>query len=214
MSDWKRLERESSYWQLDLGHHKYDMCMIVGPYPNDLYLFASGVVDVTYYIGDPTDESNLEEIAGVFGYEVSELQSDEGLVASCIFKYNLIDFLKKEFTTIHKAHGMVHEYIRRFFEQKVNTYRALGYRIVEFEATEEDYGTSSWIAAFDTHGVNADELPIEAFANKFWMEDLRDYASYSGPVSEVQHWDVTDDMGEMDGYDCTGDFPVMQLVDL
>lgn len=95
----------------------------------------------------------------------------------------------------------------------VNAYRALGYRIVEFEPPDqEDYGHSSWIAAFDTHGVNADELPIEAFANEFWLKDLRDYASWKGPVSEVWHADVTDDLGEiLGGYDYSSSFPVMQL---
>ena len=100
------------------------------------------------------------------------------------------------------------------FVQMVNTYRALGYRMVEFEPPyDEEYGTSSWIAAFNTHGVNADELPIEAFANERWLKDLRGYASYRGPVSDVWHADVTDDMGEMlGGYDFTACFPVLELV--
>lgn len=98
------------------------------------------------------------------------------------------------------------------FIQMVNTYRALGYRMVEFEPADEGYGTSSWLCAYDTHGVNADELPIEAFANEAWLSDLRGYASYSGPVSEVWHADVTDDMGEMSGYDWTACYPVQQLV--
>lgn len=99
------------------------------------------------------------------------------------------------------------------FVGMVNKYRALGYRIVEFEPPyQEGYGSSSWICAFDTHGVNADELPIESFANEFWLKDLRDYASWDGPVSDVWHADVTDDLGEMlGGYDYFGLFPVMQL---
>jgi len=97
------------------------------------------------------------------------------------------------------------------FVQMVNTYRALGYRMVEFEPVDAGYG--SWIAAFNTHGINADELPIEAFANEDWLKDLRYYASYDGSVSDVWHADVTDDMGEMlGGYDFTADFPVMELV--
>ena len=99
------------------------------------------------------------------------------------------------------------------FEQMVNIYRALGYRIVEFEPPDEGYGVSSWIAAFDTHGVNANELPITAFANDIWLEDLRGYASYKGPVELVWHCDVTDDFGEMSNYDWTGNFAPQQLVD-
>lgn len=98
------------------------------------------------------------------------------------------------------------------FIQMVDLYRALGYRIVEFEAPDEGYGTSPWICAFDTHGVNADEIPVEAFANELWLADLRGYASYNGPVSDVWHADVTDDPGEMSGFDHTGNFSVMELV--
>lgn len=98
------------------------------------------------------------------------------------------------------------------FMQMVDLYRALGYRIVEFEPPDEGYGVSSWIAAFDTHGVNADELPVTAFANELWLEDLRGYASYKGPVELVWHCDVTDDPREMSGYDWTGNFSVQQLV--
>lgn len=102
------------------------------------------------------------------------------------------------------------------FVGMVNTYRALGYRIVEFEPPyQKGYGSSSWICAFDTHGISADEIPIESFANEFWLNDLRNYANWHGPVSEVWHADVTDDWGEMlGGYDYFGLFPVMQLCNM
>jgi len=111
---------------------------------------------------------------------------------------------------VRKADGIAQDK----FVNMVNKYRALGYRIVEFEPPyQEDYGSSSWICAFDTHGINADEIPIESFANEFWLNDLRDYANWHGPVSEVWHADVTDDWSEMlGGYDYFGLFPVMQLV--
>lgn len=112
---------------------------------------------------------------------------------------------------------IIHEHdmaAQNAFEQMVNKYRALGYRMVVFEPPYvEDYGSSSWLAAFDTHGVNADELPIEAFASDGWLKDLRGYASYDGPISEVEHWDVTDDLGEMiGGYDYEANYPVNELV--
>lgn len=98
------------------------------------------------------------------------------------------------------------------FMQMVDLYRALGYRIVEFEAPDEGEGTSAWICAFDTHGVNADEIPIESFANELWLETLRGYAAYGGPVSEVWHADVTDDPGEMSNFDWCGNYSPLELV--
>lgn len=99
------------------------------------------------------------------------------------------------------------------FIQMVNLYRALGYRMVEFETPDEGRGSSSWIAAFDTHNISADKLPVTAFASEGWLEDLHGYASYNGPLALVWHCDVTDDMSEMlYGYDFTADFPVLQVV--
>lgn len=95
------------------------------------------------------------------------------------------------------------------FRRMVNTYRALGYRMVVFDVPND----ASWLCCFDTNGIDADSLPIEAFANEDWLRDLRNYASWSGPVEDVTHMDVTDDDGEMVGcYDYTANFPVMQLV--
>lgn len=96
------------------------------------------------------------------------------------------------------------------FERMVDRYRALGYRMVVFDCPND----ASWLCCFDTHGVSADHLPIEAFANERWLRDLHNYASWSGPLSEVEHMDVTDDCDEMTiGYDFTACFPVLQLAE-
>lgn len=95
------------------------------------------------------------------------------------------------------------------FIRKLNTYRALGYRMVAFDCPN----SASWVCCFNTKGVNADHLPIEAFANEDWLRDLHNYASWSGPLDEVEHMDVTDDPDEVIiGYDFTAEFPVQELV--
>lgn len=94
------------------------------------------------------------------------------------------------------------------FLRMVDMYRALGYRMVVFDVPNG----ASWLCCFDTHGVDADHLPIEAFANVDWLRDLHNYASWSGPIDDVEHMDVTDDESEMlGGYDYEANFPVMQL---
>lgn len=94
------------------------------------------------------------------------------------------------------------------FERMVDTYRALGYRMVAFDCPND----ASWLCCFDTKGVDADHLPIEAFANELWLSDLHNYASWSGPLEDVGHMDVTDDFDEMEiGYDFTANYPVLQL---
>ena len=94
------------------------------------------------------------------------------------------------------------------FVTMVNTYRALGYRMVVFDVPNG----ASWLCAFDTKGIDADHLPIEAFANEDWLNDLHNYASWSGPIEDIEHMDVTDDLDEMLGfYDYYAEFPVMQL---
>lgn len=94
------------------------------------------------------------------------------------------------------------------FINMVNIYRALGYRMVVFDVPNG----ASWLCCFDTKGVDADHFPIEAFANEDWLRDLHNYASWSGPLEDVEHMDVTDDEGEMiGGYDYFANFPVMQL---
>jgi len=94
------------------------------------------------------------------------------------------------------------------FLRMVDMYRALGYRMVVFDVPNG----ASWLCCFDTNGVDADHFPIEAFANEDWLRDLHNYASWSGPIGDVEHMDVTDDEFEMTiAYDYTASFPVMQL---
>lgn len=94
------------------------------------------------------------------------------------------------------------------FRRMVNTYKALGYRMVAFDCPND----ASWLCCYDTKGVDAGHFPIEAFANEDWLRDLHNYASWSGPLEDVEHMDVTDDDDEMVcGYNYTSDFPVMQL---
>ena len=95
------------------------------------------------------------------------------------------------------------------YERVVNTYRALGYRMVCFDNPEVPGG--SWVMTFDTHGRDADELPIEAFdipEVHQWME----WYYFTGPISEVSHLDATDDMDELSNYDI-GKLPVFKLAD-
>lgn len=96
------------------------------------------------------------------------------------------------------------------FVRMVDRYRALGYRMVVFDCPND----ASWLCCFDTGGVDADHLPIEAFANERWLRYLHNYASWSGPLEDVEHMDVTDDIDEMTiGYDFTANFPVLQLAE-
>lgn len=101
------------------------------------------------------------------------------------------------------------------FERMVDTYRALGYRIVAFEMYDEvnDCHEGGWIQAFDTHGVNAEELPKEAFkvpANEPWEK------AYGWDILDdgVRVYDETDEVDWIFGsYDITGNMPVNELAE-
>lgn len=77
------------------------------------------------------------------------------------------------------------------FIRMVDLYRALGYRMVAFEREEE----GGWLMAFDTHGVNAETLPKEAFD----IEPCREWCAFLGWHSvtdeDVRIFDDTDDPG-------------------
>lgn len=94
------------------------------------------------------------------------------------------------------------------FVTMVNTYRALGYRIVAFEKECE----GGWIMAFDTHGKDATELPKEAFD----IPAVRDWCKFCGWGSvtddDVLIFDQTDDVDFIyDSYDYSKLLPVFQL---
>lgn len=100
------------------------------------------------------------------------------------------------------------------FKKMVKRYKAMGVRMVCFDNPEEYEGEfigGSWITAFYTHGISADELPIERFdvpAVRNWMH----WNGYYGPISNVSHFDVTDDFGELSNYGYyPGNFPPLQL---
>ena len=105
------------------------------------------------------------------------------------------------------GYGVEDDKARDKFATMVNTYRALGYRMVVFDVPNG----ASFLCAFDTKGVDADHFPIEAFANEDWLNDLHSYASWSGSIEDIEHMDVTDDLDEMLNYDYYANFPVMQL---
>lgn len=93
------------------------------------------------------------------------------------------------------------------FIRMVETYKALGYRIVCFEKECE----GGWMQAFDTHGINADELPKSSFVvpeNESWER------CYGWKIEDddVLVFDETDDPWFLIGsYDYTANFPVLQL---
>lgn len=94
------------------------------------------------------------------------------------------------------------------FVTRVNTYRAVGVRIVAFERECE----GGWIMAFDTHGIDATDLPKSVFdvpAVKPWCK----FYGWDGVTDDdVLIFDETDDLDFIyDSYDYTGSFPVMQL---
>lgn len=94
------------------------------------------------------------------------------------------------------------------FVTMVDTYRALGYRIVAFEKECE----GGWIMAFDTHGKDATELPKAAYD----IPAVRDWCEFYGWNSvtddDVLVFDETDDVDFIyDSYDYYAEFPVMQL---
>lgn len=95
------------------------------------------------------------------------------------------------------------------FCRMVDLYRALGYRMVEF-ARECEGG---WLMAFDTHGVNAETLPKEAFdtdATKEWCAFL----GWGGSVTDedVLIYDETDDPGWLVGsFDPEANYPIQHL---
>lgn len=95
------------------------------------------------------------------------------------------------------------------FVTMVNTYRALGYRIVAFERECE----GGWIMAFDTHGKDATEFPKEAFDIPECRQWCKDYGWDSVTDDDVLIFDQTDDVDFIyDSYDYFANFPVMQLV--
>ena len=98
------------------------------------------------------------------------------------------------------------------FERMVDTYRALGYRMVAFEKYDGDCNQGGWIMAFNTHGRDATDFPISAFDNK----SVRDWCAFCGwnlYDEGVCIYDDTDDVGGMIGsYDFTAKFPVHELV--
>ncbi len=94
------------------------------------------------------------------------------------------------------------------FIQMVNLYRALGYRMVSFEME----GEGGWVMAFDTHGVNAEELPKSAFD----VPEVKPWCRFNGWDSilddDVRIFDDTDDPQFLiDCYDYEADFPVLQI---
>lgn len=100
------------------------------------------------------------------------------------------------------------------FEQMVADYKAMGVRMVCFDNPEEYEGCEaggSWLMAFYTHGVSANDIPIKRFdvpAVRNWMR----WNAYDGPISNVTHFDVTDDFCEMSNYDyCPEYYTVLQL---
>lgn len=94
------------------------------------------------------------------------------------------------------------------FYRMVDLYRALGYRMVAFERECE----GGWLMAFDTHGVNAETFPKEAFDVPACQEWCR-YLGWDSVTSEDVHiYDDTDDPGFLVGsYDWEADYPVLQL---
>lgn len=95
------------------------------------------------------------------------------------------------------------------FVRMVELYKALGYRMVCFEKE----GEGGWVQAFDTHGLDATELPKSAFAvpdNEPWER------MYGWKVTDedVRIYDDTDDpLFIADGYDYEANFPVLQLAE-
>lgn len=164
---------------------------LIDAYDNPDNAFAQIKTDLEGDIGDVT-KAKVHYESTLF-YE--EPDDDEAILLN-----RIIDLCKE----------IEHEYdnkARDKFVTMVNTYRALGYRMVVFDAPNG----ASWLCAFDTKGIDADHF-IEAFANEDWLNDLHDYASWSGPIEDIEHMDVTDDEDEMiGGYDYYANFPVMQL---
>ena len=98
------------------------------------------------------------------------------------------------------------------FETMVDTYRALGYRMVAFEMYDGDCNQGGWIMAFNTHGKDATDFPISAFDNE-WVREWCDFYGWDLYDDNVRIYDDTDDVGGMIGsYDFTSSFPVLELV--
>lgn len=94
------------------------------------------------------------------------------------------------------------------FVEMVGRYKSMGVRMVCFDNPENVGG--SWIMAFNTHGTNANQIPIERFDTPYVKSWMRWYG-FDGPMSEVSHMDVTEDFDEMYEYDYEGRFLVNQL---
>lgn len=137
------------------------------------------------------DEADLTETGPMYRINVGPVYADES-------KNTVIDAFQDELTATAWTR----------FVRKLDAYRALGYRIVAFERECE----GGWIMAFDTHGVNAEQIPKAAFD----IPEVREWCKFCGWDSvtddDVLIFDDTDDPGEIyGGYDYTGSFPVMQL---
>ena len=68
-----------------------------------------------------------------------------------------------------------------------------GIRFVVFDGPE---GTGSWYMPFNTNGINADELPIEAFMNDAFFDWAR-FERCADFIEEITHFDTTDDPYEI-----------------
>lgn len=143
---------------------------------------------------------------------VNSLRSGDVDLADLVYDYNqtiwhesLSDEAKElAFRVIRLADDLAWDR----FVTRVNTYRALGYRIVAFERECE----GGWIMAFNTHGKDATEFPKEAFDTPFTRRWCSFYGWGSVTDDGVLIFDETDDLDFIyDSYDYFGDFPVMQL---
>lgn len=97
------------------------------------------------------------------------------------------------------------------FERMVDTYRALGYRMVSFEKYDGETNKGGWLMAFNTHGKPATDFPISAFDN----DAVRRWCAFCGwnlYDSDIRVYDDTDEVAFMLGsYDFTARFPVFEL---
>lgn len=120
------------------------------------------------------DEADLNETGPMYHICVGPCWADES-------KRTEIDCFEDELTATEGT----------TFIRMVDLYRAMGFRMVAFEREEE----GGWLMAFDTHGVNAETLPKEAFD----IEPCRKWCAFLGWGSvtddEVRIFDDTDDPG-------------------
>lgn len=94
------------------------------------------------------------------------------------------------------------------FIDMVNDYKTRGYRMVSFELECQ----GGWVMAFDTGGVNAEELPKSAFDVPEVEPWCRLYGWHGILDEDVLIYDDTDDPKFLvDSYDFTANFPVLQI---